>query len=371
MMKEFFSKYKDWVLGASALIAVFILFNLFGANAYDTYKIRQAPLTGKMSIITEPGMYWNGFADISTYDVSDDVEFKEEVTLSDGSKMVFVGSVKYRLPTDAEKRLLLHKDFGSYAWAKENLIRRNIADAFSNIAPMFVASDTYGARKPEIKALAEYYLQNGAIKTSTRIIQNKDGTSTRVAEIVRDKDGQPIVLKKSLLAYYGVEVQQVVMGDPIADAKVKALIDQQKEAEQQAVLARSQAEKARQDALTAKAQGDAMVAEAEAKARAEAITRTTQAKADADVAKLNAEKILAEGRATAEANRLKVAAGLTPLEKATIEKETRIGVAQALAGVKFPNSLIVSGGSGSHSANPFEAVGLQSLYELSKTIGTK
>lgn len=68
----------------------------------------------------------------------------------------------------------------------------------------------------------------------------------------------------------------------------------------------------------------------------------------------------------AEANRLKVSAGLTPQEKAEWEYKTKVGIAQAVASVKFPASMVVAGGnSEGGSVNPFDAVGLKSLYDLS------
>ena len=45
--------------------------------------------------------------------------------------------------------------------------------------------------------------------------------------------------------------------------------------------------------------------------------------------------------------------------------ETKIGIAKALASVKFPANMVISGSSQTGGTNPFEAVGLQSLYNLS------
>lgn len=41
------------------------------------------------------------------------------------------------------------------------------------------------------------------------------------------------------------------------------------------------------------------------------------------------------------------------------------GKAQAVASVQSPASMIVAGGPNGGSANPFDAIGLQSLYNLS------
>ena len=80
---------------------------------------------------------------------------------------------------------------------------------------------------------------------------------------------------------------------------------------------------------------------------------------------VEAEKIKAQGEAEAYAAKKKVEAGLTPLEKAKIEMETKIGIAKALASVKFPDRMVIAGGSEHGGTNPFDAVGLQSLYDLS------
>lgn len=359
--------------GVVGFILLIIACNLWGSVDYAEYKIRQAPGSGKMSIISEPGMYWDGFADVSTYRVSGDIDFEEVTTMSDGAKVTFSGSVKFRLPSDEKTRLKLHKDFGSYDNVVENLIKKNTIDVLSNkTAPMFTASDTYSARKPEIARVLEGQLQNGAYDVYYEDVKMPDGTKYRLAKVRTDENGKPKIIGKNLLNEYGIEIQQVVMGDPQPEEKILKIIDAQKEAEQKAVLARSQAEKARQDTITITEQGKAAVARAEADAKAKAIVETTEAAKNRDVSKLNAEKaeydakkILAEGKAQAEANRLKVSAGLTPQEKAEWDYKTKVGIAQAVASVKFPANMIVAGGADGGSANPFDAIGLQSLYNLS------
>jgi hypothetical protein len=95
----------------------------------------------------------------------------------------------------------------------------------------------------------------------------------------------------------------------------------------------------------------------------------TKAEQEFEVARLEAEKakqvalkVKAEGEAKAAANRALVSAGLTPLERATIEKETKIGVAQALATIKLP-TYVVAGGSGSGNT-AMDAMGLKMMTDL-------
>lgn len=312
-------------------VIVFIAGSIFETNGSNTYQVKQAAFTGELSVRDEPGMYMQNFATITTYIRAGQIDFEEVTTMSDGAKVTFPGSVKFRLPSDEKTRLKLHKDFGSYNNVVENLIKKNTIDVLSNkTAPMFTASDTYSARKPEIARILEGQLQNGAYDVYYEDVKMPDGTKYRLARVRMDENGNPKIIGKNLLNEYGIEILQVVMGDPRPEEKILKIIDAQKEAEQKAVLARSQAEKARQDTITITEQGKADVAKAEA-----------------------------------EANRLKVSAGLTPQEKAEWEYKTKVGIAQAVASVKFPASMIVAGGSNGGSANPFDAIGLQSLYNLS------
>lgn len=354
-------------------VIVFSAGSIFETNGSNTYQVKQAAFTGELSVRDEPGMYMQNFATITTYIRAGQIDFEEVTTMSDGAKVTFPGSVKFRLPSDEKTRLKLHKDFGSYNNVVENLIKKNTIDILSNkTAPMFTASDTYSARKPEIARILEGQLQNGAYDVYYEDVKMPDGTKYRLARVRMDENGNPKIIGKNLLNEYGIEILQVVMGDPRPEEKILKIIDAQKEAEQKAVLARSQAEKARQDTITITEQGKADVAKAEAEAKAKAIVETTEAAKNRDVSKLNAEKaeydakkILAEGKAQAEANRLKVSAGLTPQEKAEWEYKTKVGIAQAVASVQFPASMIVAGGSNGGSANPFDAIGLHSLYNLS------
>lgn len=61
---------------------------------------------------------------------------------------------------------------------------------------------------------------------------------------------------------------------------------------------------------------------------------------------------------------------VTPLEKATIEKETAIGIAQALANsnVRWVPEIIMNGGSNAGSA--MDAVGLNMMMDVVKKMNS-
>ena len=354
---------------------------LFETNTFGNYQVKQAAVTGDITVKNDAGLYWQGFGSITTYPISEDVDFETEnleVRFNDGSVAKVKGTVKFRLPSNPEKQKELHRDYATYENVERDLIIRNVGEALSNTATFMVAEDSYAAGRAVFSDLAMQQLKEGIFKTSTKTVDviDTDGTKFKKKEIriVYDAEGKPEIQKESTLKYYGIEVVQFVVNDFKYDEKIEDLIARKKDAEQNKVVAMANAEKAKQDAITAEEQGKARVAEAKAKAEVEKITAVVEAQKKAEVAKLEAEqakyeaqKIAEKGKAEAEVAKQKVIAGLTPLEKATIEKETQIGVAAELAKVKFPETMVISGGNGtSGGANPFDAVGLKALYDLSK-----
>jgi len=366
---------------AGAIILGICSAQLFETNTFGNYQVKQAAVSGEITVKNDAGLYWQGFGSITTYPISEDVDFETEnleVRFNDGSVAKVKGTVKFRLPSNPEKQKELHRDYATYENVERDLIIRNVGEALSNTATFMVAEDSYAAGRAVFSDLAMQQLKEGIFKTSTKTVDviDTDGTKFKKKEIriVYDAEGKPEIQKESTLKYYGIEVVQFVVNDFKYDEKIEDLIARKKDAEQNKVVAMANAEKAKQDAITAEEQGKARVAEAKAKAEVEKITAVVEAQKKAEVAKLEAEqakyeaqKIAEKGKAEAEVAKQKVIAGLTPLEKATIEKETQIGVAAELAKVKFPETMVISGGNGiSGGANPFDAVGLKALYDLSK-----
>ena len=137
------------------------------------------------------------------------------------------------------------------------------------------------------------------------------------------------------------------------------------------ITAKTQAAKAIQETITIEEQGKARAAEAKWAQEREKAVAVTKAEQEREVSRLAAEKaefdkkrIVAQGQAEAEANRLKVAAGLTPQEKAEWDYKTAVGIAEALANskVSWVPSVMMGGTNGNTSA--MDAVGLNMLMEV-------
>lgn len=141
------------------------------------------------------------------------------------------------------------------------------------------------------------------------------------------------------------------------------------------ITAKTQALEAQQKAITIEEQGKARAAEAKWAQEQEKAVAVTKAEQEREVARLAAEKaefekkkIIAQGQAEAEANRLKVIAGLTPQERAEWDYKTAVGIAEALAQskVSWVPSVMMSGGNTGSTNSAMDAVGLNMMLDVVK-----
>ncbi len=365
---------------------------LFSTNKAGFYQIKQAFVTGKMSVRSEPGMYSRLFGDITTYPVSDMYYFSKSaldggigeefdpilVRFNDGGTAEISGSIRYDLPKIPESQLALHSVYRTAQTVKDDLIRQIVMESLKQSAAIIKAEESYSTRRSEFTTLAEEQIRSGLFSTISEEIKTEDADGNefieRTVKVKHDENGDPVIRKVSPFVTYNINIITFVIKDIDFDDTIDALIAKKKEAEQQKVVAEANAERAKQDAITAEEQGKARVALARADEEVEKIKAVTSAEKDKAVAELNLEKMKAEAEAIlvkqsaeAEGAKLLVEAGLTPLERATIDKETAIGVAAEMAKIKFPGMMIL-GGSDSSVMNPFDAVGLESFLRISREI---
>lgn len=384
---------------ALSLIGIITVLSLAGSvfetNNAGYYQIKQAALSGELSVINTPGTYMQLFGDVTTYQQSDEYYFSKhdndggedldtdsiKVRFNDGGTALISGVIKYRLSSVPEKQLLLHNDFKNYHAVQSALIRQVVTEAVQQTANLMKAEESYSTRRSEFAALAEEQVQNGLYETVANVQKLKDADGNEFIETsvtLKLVDGKPVVRKQSSLPRYGIEILQFVIKDIDFDDTIENLISKKKEAEQQKVVARANAERAKQDAITAREQGEALVAKAKAEKDVEKIQAVTDAQKAFEVAKFarlqadeEAKAKILQGEAEARVAKQKVAAGLTPLERATIAKDTAIGVAAEMAKIQLPSMMVIGGdGKGGNTVNPFDAVGLESFMRINKTLSS-
>lgn len=392
---------KTTIIIASALAIAFvislIMYNFMITSVDSTeYVIKQAVRTGTLTAKTEPGWMFRNFGDISKYNRTEMLYFsdrKEDIDDLDEQEYVgpqiatFTGNstaniyafINVQLPSDQESLIKIHRDWTGRYSVKMNMLRNAFSVAIKFAGSMYAPEEAFVDRRSEFQTLVREVLEQGEFATYTETMKlESDSTQTiKKVQFKLDKDGNRTVIKPSILRDYNVKVLQLDVKDFVWDEKTAALIAEKKEAEQKRVAARSQAERAVQDALTAKAEGDARIAKEKADKEVEKISEVTKAEKERDVsrlaletAKLDAEALLTKERSVADANALRVKAGLTPQERAEIDKETAIGVAAELAKMKWPDGWVVVGGgqAGGGKVDPFSAVGLQSFIQMSRDL---
>lgn len=369
---------------------------LVEVNDAGIYQVKQSVTTGELSCITEAGPYLQGWGKITDYKASEVFELSKEdndepikVRFSDGGTAMVSGSVQFILPSDCPSILSIHKYFQTSDTLRTRVLRQTFVEAVQQTAGLMKADESYSTRRSEFAALVEEQVRRGLFETMAVEAKEKDvdGNEFNDVNIVikTNEKGQRLINKPSPLLKYNITLGQITIKDFDYDETIDALIAKKKEAEQQKVVARSQAERSKQDAITARERAAADVAIAKGAEEVEKIKEVTRAEKEKAVAILEAQKdfeaaklarqtaeqvALAEttkGRAEAEINRLKVSAGLTPQERAEYQMKTSIGVAKELASISLPKMMVFGGGNNSPT-DPFAAVGLQSFMKISQDL---
>ena len=392
---------------AVVTVGVLILLGVFAGKMVG-YKqstellIKQSPF-GTLSCVEGQGLYFKGFASIYKYDLAksfyfnsstekvdghgwegdEDDEDDISVTLSRNANADISGYLMYELPTDCDKLIELHKNQRSDKGIKHNLGRNAVLSAVRKTAPLFTAEEAKVTKIAEFRRLAEDQLVEGEYLTTIEVLKEKAGEDEvdstgkvvkkaevqeyRVTKLKLDTNGHRIITKKSPITQYGIVVKQLEIQNVKLDPKAQQQLDIVKEREMQRVANATAAETAKQKAITAKAEGDARIAEAKATQEVQKMTEVTMAEKEKAVAILNAErekevarlealkaievakKIKAEKEAEAQANRALVSAGLTPQERLEGEIQMNKDKWDAISKIQVPivpTNMITSNGKG-------------------------
>jgi hypothetical protein len=371
---------KAIVLFVAGIIAIITSFKILETNSASEYQIKEAFISGDVSVRSTPGTYLQNLGSIETYDITQNASLENiQVLFPEGFAVINI-DVQFETNISDDVRKDLHIRFKSSEGVK-NMVVQQIIEAIQNTGSLMSAEEAYTHKRADFIKLSKEQALVGLYKA--KVIVETTKTASGQEQIIKkydidlDQDGNPIVMKKSLLGDYGFKLAKYNVNIVDFDEKLKNLIDSRKEAQL-----------AQQAAITEKAKGDQRIAKEKADQEVLKIKEVTVAEKLKEVAILNAEKeyqteklmadkaketakkIEAEGMANAAANRALVAAGLTPLERAQIDKETAIGVATEMAKMKFPEIMIFGGGNNS-PMNPFDAVGLDAFMKISKEVGRK
>ncbi|MBS1554848.1 MAG: SPFH domain-containing protein [Bacteroidota bacterium] len=280
-------------------------------------------------------------------------------------------SVRMKMPQDPESFRLLAESFREPQNLIYNTLIPTIKEQISNTGYMFAAQDYISGAATDFRQAVDDQLKYGGysterkefndtiysaiqepgprtikeINTRYRIIRKTDAAGKLiripheitknqiiVTQVIVDDVYPEPAFKKRLEAQRDISAQKRIEMEKIETAK----------AEQQRVIAEGERDKAKERVEQEKEQVKQLIA-IETQLKQES-TKKQLAEIALQTARLESDQMLVRERAQAEANRLKVAAGLTPQERAQIQKDIAVGVSQNLANMKLPQVYIESGG---------------------------
>lgn len=398
---------KKKILGIVGIAVALLIIVFSGMLFEDADKSKnyvcQMPITGSYVVWTDGGLQWQGGGTVREYSKTSQIEFTElekndegyisngenpaaSTTFNDKGRGFIVGSFRVVLPNDDLNMMNIQRDFGSEKALINNLVRPTLYKVVTSCGPLMSSLESVSETRTDLIHYITDQLNNGVYKTRSRkmeVVNEITGEKEirTQAEIITDSNspGGYKRQENSPFSQYGIKCGLVSITDIKYDRATQSQIDAQKQANLAVITAKTQATKAMQDAITIEEKGKAEAAQArweQEKLKAVAVTKAEQEKEvsrlAAEKAKFDKEKIIAQGQAEAEANRLKVQAGLTPQEKAEWDYKTAVGVAQALADskVQWVPSVMMGNGSGNGNS-AMDAVGLKMLLDVTKSIKDK
>ena len=384
-----------------AIIAAVVVVN-FGRIGEDVKNeqivVNQFPFSGEMEYWTTPGFKWQWFGKTTHYYKTNQLWFGSDneegkqmgnpipVIFNDASDGQIYGSLRVKLPTDPTYLARIQTDYNGMDRLMQDLVRPTVTKVIYASGPLMSAFESYAEKKNDLIEYITDQLNNGVYKTTVRTIETVDPITNekktlKIASLIADENA-PGGYKRSEVSpfsYYGLEIGQVAVSKIGYSETVRKQIAQQQEANMMVQTSKAKTLAAQQEAIRAEEAGKAAAMEAKWQQEKIKAVEVTKAEQEYEVSRLaalkakeDAKRIEAQGLAEAAAAKAKVAAGLSPLEKATIEKETAIGIAQALADskVRWVPEIIVAG-NGGNSNNAMDAVGLNMMMDIVKKMNSE
>lgn len=374
-----------------AAITVFCLASLgkIGEDVKnETIVVNQFPFTGNMEYWTTPGYHWQWFGKTTTYYKTSQLWFGSDneegrqmgnpipVIFNDASDGMIYGSLRVKLPTETKYLERIQTDYNGMDRLMQDLVRPTVTKVIYASGPLMSAFESYAEKKNDLIEYVTDQLNNGVYKTTVKQVEvidqfSGEKKSVKVASLIIDEDapGGYARSESSPFAYYGLEIGQVAVSKIGYSQKVMQQIAQQQEANMLVATSKSKSLAAQQETIRIAEEGKAAAEKAKWEQEKIKVVAVTKANQEYEVSRLEAlkaneiaKKVKAEGEAQAAAARAKVSAGLEPEVKARIEKETKIGVAEALSKIQLPKVVMTGGTNTGNSA--IDAMGLKMMTDL-------
>lgn len=306
---------------------VFVLIGAnFGINDAGERTVIQYP-TGKLLVKFTPGIYFKAFGttevykDVITFDFDKDPSSTPTslnytgiaVRYQDGGTGKVFGKARFALPDNEEQMIRLHKDFRSNDAVAYKLIKTLSEESMNLTAGLMTSEESYAEKRGIFTQWAEEQIASGKFFTELKsVVEEQKDTKERVIRnipvIKYGTDGQPLH-HSSDFKNYGIKVSGFQITDWDFEQKTLDQISRKREATMGIITAKADAERARQEALTAEEQGKKNVMVDKYAKEQEKIQAVVDAEKEKEVAVTKAmQGVLVAEQAKLEAEQKRLAA---------------------------------------------------------------
>lgn len=375
-------------------LVLLLLPQLFFYAEYGTNYYLVSPFGKEYVIMESRGIQWRGFARVTPWTKYIDiktVEKKDGQIIEDVSELegfIEVGipirfidqvtgdtklAARFQLPSTEKEFLVLAKKFRTLSNLVNNTLIPTLIEQTKNTGYMFSAQNYISGDAQQFKQTLEEQLKGGSFQVRKEELKDtifneisdtgsrgiREITTTyKVSKVTDYKTGLPIRIPHEITEN-GILVSQVIIQDVDLEPQFKERLEKQRDESAKRQLAQQETETAKAEQLKIIAQGENAKARERVAKEKEQITQVIAYETEKEIEKQKLEKAKialetaeVEAKATrvtadAEAykNQKLVSAGLTPQEKAKIDKEIAIGVAAELAKLQLPTYYIQGQGS--------------------------
>lgn len=298
-------------------------FSTMGVNDAGYTTVVQYP-NGTMKTHFEPGWYLKWFGGTTVYNkqITMDADADSAATgatidqpgipvrYSDGGTGTIYGKMRYSLPENREDMLKVHAAFRTNKGVAYKLLKPITEEAVNQTAALMKSEEAFDSKRAVFTQWAKSQIRDGLFQTEAEWISEKDEVtgktiSKQVAKIKTDK-GQDLHFASELKSY-GITLVGFQLNNPDFEPKTLAQIDKKRSATMDIITAKANAEKAKQDAITAEATGKALVMTAKYEKEVEKQKAITDAERVAEVARISAiQKVTVATEALKEAEQYKL-----------------------------------------------------------------
>jgi len=335
---------------AIAFVIAFVMFT--GINDAGHRTVVQYPW-GTIKVQFDPGLYvtWFGketvYNDLITYDF-DKEQARGEASLDqsglpvryqDGGMGTIFGKARFRLPADYDTMVILHKAFRDNDGVSYKLIKTVTAEATNLTAGLMSSEEAYTEKRGTFTEWARQQIATGKFVTVLKEITTTEAGTERVITksipvISYGENGLP-KQQSSDFKQYGITVDSFQITDWDFEKKTLEQIATKRGATMAIITARAEAEKAKQDAITAEETGKA------------------------NVMKAKYEKEVLKEQAVVEANQEKEVAVIKAQQNVSVAEQAKLEALQKkLAAAEYKQEQILRGeADGAYKAKVMEADG--------------